>query len=135
PQAFKSPAAFQKNRQSLEQTQTEDYLKRNIKSRPERSEPIRLHVLEETFAEPWLRARQLQLKRARLADHLNDKISHRPRPMEIIHKNILPVPCSIKQAIIGKPNHGTDLVGLPFTLLQGDQKADEIHPNSSVYLK
>ncbi|XP_060882854.1 myocardin-related transcription factor A-like [Labrus mixtus] len=97
---FKSPAAFHKNRQSLEQTQTEDYLKRKIKSRPERSEPIRLHVLEETFAEPWLRARQLQLKRARLADRLNDKISHRPGPMELIHKNILPVPSSIKQAII-----------------------------------
>ncbi|KAM6966121.1 myocardin-related transcription factor A-like [Tautogolabrus adspersus] len=97
---LKSSAAFHKNRQSLEQTQTEDHLKRKIKSRPERSEPFRMHVLEETSAEPWLRARQLQLKRARLADHLNDKISHRPGPMELIHKNILPVPSSIKQAII-----------------------------------
>uniref|UniRef100_A0A672Z2A4 Phosphatase and actin regulator n=1 Tax=Sphaeramia orbicularis TaxID=375764 RepID=A0A672Z2A4_9TELE len=81
---------------------TEDYLKRKIKTRPERSELIRMHILKETSAEPSLQAKQLQLKRARLADDLNDKISHRPGPMELIHKNILPVHSSIKQAIIGK---------------------------------
>lgn len=57
----------------------------------------------ETSAEPSIQAKQMQLKRARLADDLNDKISHRPGPMELIHKNILPVHSSIKQAIIGKP--------------------------------
>lgn len=45
----------------------------------------------ETSAEPSLQAKQLKLKRARLADDLNDKISHRPGPIELIHKNILPV--------------------------------------------
>lgn len=58
-------------------------------------------MLSETSAEPSLQARQLQLKKARLADDLNDKISHRPGPMELIHKNILPVHSSIKQ-VIGK---------------------------------
>ncbi|XP_019121552.1 myocardin-related transcription factor A isoform X3 [Larimichthys crocea] len=98
--ALKSSAAFHEQRRSLERARTEDYLKRKIKSRPERSELIRMHILEETSAEPSLQAKQLQLKRARLADDLNDKISHRPGPMELIHKNILPVHSSIKQAII-----------------------------------
>ncbi|XP_029914403.1 myocardin-related transcription factor A-like isoform X2 [Myripristis murdjan] len=97
---LKSSAAFHEQRRSLERARTEDYLKRKIKSRPERSELIRMHILEETSAEPSLQAKQLQLKRARLADDLNDKISHRPGPMELIHKNILPVHSSIKQAII-----------------------------------
>lgn len=51
----------------------------------------------ETSVEPSLQAKQLKLKRARLADDLNDKISHRPGPIELIHKNILPVP-----ALLGK---------------------------------
>ncbi|KAI3360080.1 hypothetical protein L3Q82_014395 [Scortum barcoo] len=93
---LKSSAAFHEHRRSLERARTEDYLKRKIRSRPERSELIRMHILEE----PSLQAKQLQLKRARLADDLNDKISHRPGPMELIHKNILPVHSSIKQAII-----------------------------------
>uniref|UniRef100_A0A671NZA3 Phosphatase and actin regulator n=1 Tax=Sinocyclocheilus anshuiensis TaxID=1608454 RepID=A0A671NZA3_9TELE len=91
-------ASFHEQRRSLE---TEDYLKRKIRSRPEKSELVRMHILEETSAEPSLQAKQLLLKRARLADDLNDKISQRPGPMELIHKNILPVHSSLKQAIIG----------------------------------
>lgn len=49
----------------------------------------------ETSAEPSLQAKQLQLKRARLADDLNDKISHRPGPIELVHKNILSVSCPV----------------------------------------
>ncbi len=55
----------------------------------------------ETSAEPSLQAKQLLLKRARLADDLNDKISQRPGPIELIHKNILPVHSTLKQAFIG----------------------------------
>ncbi|XP_052467248.1 myocardin-related transcription factor A isoform X9 [Carassius gibelio] len=88
---LKSPAAFHEQLKSLERARTEDYLKRKIRSRPERSELVRMHILEETSAEPSLQAKQLKLKRARLADDLNDKISHRPGPIELIHKNIIPV--------------------------------------------
>ncbi|XP_016387806.1 MKL/myocardin-like protein 1 isoform X4 [Sinocyclocheilus rhinocerous] len=97
---LKSSASFHEQRRSLERARTEDYLKRKIRSRPERSELVRMHILEETSAEPSLQAKQLLLKRARLADDLNDKISQRPGPMELIHKNILPVHSSLKQAII-----------------------------------
>ncbi|KAI4888282.1 hypothetical protein NFI96_012144 [Prochilodus magdalenae] len=54
----------------------------------------------ETCAEAPLQAKQLMLKKARLADDLNDKLSQRPGPMELIEKNIIPVDSSIKQAII-----------------------------------
>ncbi|XP_051569952.1 myocardin-related transcription factor A isoform X2 [Myxocyprinus asiaticus] len=124
---LKSSASFHEQRRSLERARTEDYLKRKIRSRPQRSELVRMHILEgvsftqsytpyqtlshtstitgpetnkETSAEPSLQAKQLLLKRARLADDLNDKISQRPGPMELIHKNILPVHSSLKQAII-----------------------------------
>ncbi|KAM4882883.1 myocardin-related transcription factor A isoform 2-T2 [Thomomys bottae] len=97
---LKSPAAFHEQRRSLERARTEDYLKRKIRSRPERSELVRMHILEETSAEPSLQAKQLKLKRARLADDLNEKIAQRPGPMELVEKNILPVESSLKEAII-----------------------------------
>lgn len=77
-------------------------MKRKIRSRPERSELVRMHILEETSAEPSLQAKQLKLKRARLADDLNEKIAQRPGPMELVEKNILPVESSLKEAIIGE---------------------------------
>ncbi|XP_063252040.1 myocardin-related transcription factor A isoform X1 [Prinia subflava] len=103
---LKSPAAFHEQRKSLERARTEDYLKRKIRSRPERSELVRMHILEETSAEPSLQAKQLKLKRARLADDLNEKIAQRPGPMELVEKNILPVESSLKEAIIvGQVNY------------------------------
>ncbi|XP_031593920.1 myocardin-related transcription factor A-like isoform X1 [Oreochromis aureus] len=93
---LKTSAAFHEQRRSLERARTEDYLKRKIRSRPEKSELIRMHILEE----PFLQVKQLQLKKACLAVDLNDKIAQRPGPMELIHKNILPVHSSIKQAFI-----------------------------------
>lgn len=59
----------------------------------------------ETSAEPSLQAKQLQLKRARLADDLNDKISHRPGPIELVHKNILSVTCHLQHSLLGNDTH------------------------------
>lgn len=59
----------------------------------------------ETSAEPSLQAKQLQLKRARLADDLNDKISHRPGPIELVHKNILSVNCHLQHSLLGNNTH------------------------------
>lgn len=53
----------------------------------------------ETSAEPSLQAKQLLLKRARLADDLNDKISHRPGPIELVNKNILSVTCTLQSPL------------------------------------
>lgn len=58
--------------------------------------------ISETQAEPSLQATQMKLKRARLADDLNEKIAQRPGPMELVVKNILPVDSTVKDSIIGK---------------------------------
>lgn len=62
---------------------------------------LRVRFPTETSAEPSLQAKQLQLKRARLADDLNDKISHRPGPIELVHKNILSVDCPLQHSLLG----------------------------------
>ncbi|KAG7506161.1 hypothetical protein JOB18_048044 [Solea senegalensis] len=74
-------------------------LQLKLQQRRTREELINQGIMPHTSAEPSLQAKQLQLKKARLADDLNVKISHRPGPMELVHKNILPVHSSIKQAI------------------------------------
>ncbi|KFV89618.1 MKL/myocardin-like 2, partial [Fulmarus glacialis] len=70
--------------------------------RKDGTEYLNQYVFLETFAEPSLQATQMKLKRARLADDLNEKIAQRPGPMELVEKNILPVDSSVKEAIIGK---------------------------------
>uniref|UniRef100_A0A3Q0R7T7 Phosphatase and actin regulator n=1 Tax=Amphilophus citrinellus TaxID=61819 RepID=A0A3Q0R7T7_AMPCI len=103
---LKSPAAFHGQIRSLERARTENFLKHKIRSRPERAELVRMHILQETGAEPSLQATQMKLKRARLADNLNEKIAQRPGPMELVEKNILPVDSTLKQAIIvGQVNY------------------------------
>lgn len=44
---------------------------------------------------------QTKLKRARLADNLNEKIALRPGPLELVEKNIIPVDSTVKEAIKG----------------------------------
>lgn len=53
--------------------------------------------------EPSLQATQMMLKRARLADDLNEKLAQRPGPMELVVKNILPVePSLVKDGVTGR---------------------------------
>uniref|UniRef100_A0A8C6LHQ1 Phosphatase and actin regulator n=1 Tax=Nothobranchius furzeri TaxID=105023 RepID=A0A8C6LHQ1_NOTFU len=99
--ALKTPAAFHKQIRSLERARTGNFLKHKLCSRPERSELVRMHILEETQAEPSLQATQMKLKRARLASDLNEKISHRPGPMELVEKKILPVVSGVEELIEG----------------------------------
>lgn len=51
---------------------------------------------------PSLAEKQRMLKRARLADSLNDHLIHRPGPLELVQKNILHAPDeNIEKAIKG----------------------------------
>lgn len=43
---------------------------------------------------------QSKLKRARLADDLNEKIALRPGPLELVEKNIIPVDSTVKEAAL-----------------------------------
>jgi hypothetical protein len=51
--------------------------------------------------DPSLAERQRMLKKARLADSLNDQLSHRPGPLELIKKNILHTEEPIERAVKG----------------------------------
>uniref|UniRef100_A0A7N6AWN2 SAP domain-containing protein n=1 Tax=Anabas testudineus TaxID=64144 RepID=A0A7N6AWN2_ANATE len=83
---------------------TGNFLKHKLCSRPDRSQLVRMHILQETQAEPSLQATQMKLKRARLADDLNEKIAQRPGPMDLVEKNILhssPLSNNKKGIVIG----------------------------------
>lgn len=54
----------------------------------------------------------MKLKRARLADDLNEKIALRPGPLELVEKNILPVDSAVKEAIKGSGANGMLLCAL-----------------------
>lgn len=58
----------------------------------------------EAQAEPSLQATQMKLKRARLADNLNEKIAQRPGAMELVEKNILPVHSATEVVPSGRPS-------------------------------
>ncbi|XP_067878236.1 myocardin-like [Heterodontus francisci] len=56
---------------------------------------MKLDVVPEAVANPA----QLKQKKARLADNLNEKILHRPGPLELVQKNILPLNSTVKHAM------------------------------------
>lgn len=90
----------------MERAKTGDLLKAKIQQRPDRQELERRHILEqqEGHVDPSLAERQRMLKKARLADQLNDQLSHRPGPLELIKKNILhtdePIERAVKEGLV-----------------------------------
>ncbi len=81
--------------------QTQDILKNKINSRPDRQLLIEHNILSDTTAAPAIQNTQRQLKRARLADNLNDKLAARPGILELVASNILEIDPSLKEAIQG----------------------------------
>ena len=57
--------------------------------------------MSDTTAAPAIQKTQCQLKRARLADDLNDKIAARPGVLELVANNILEIDPNLKEAIQG----------------------------------
>ncbi|XP_062443506.1 myocardin-related transcription factor A isoform X5 [Rhea pennata] len=87
-------------------SERKNVLQLKLQQRRTREELVSQGIMPQTSAEPSLQAKQLKLKRARLADDLNEKIAQRPGPMELVEKNILPVESSLKEAIIvGQVNY------------------------------
>ena len=74
--------------------------------------------------DPSLAERQRMLKKARLADSLNDQLSHRPGPLELIKKNILhteePIERLVKEGAI------------PFKATCEGQLTKPQHPNQYI---
>ena len=88
---YKTNPSLHVQRTKLERAKTGDLLKSKISHRPERTELVHRHILEDVRpdVDPSLCDRQRQLKRAKLADSLASQLSHRPGPLELIQKNIL----------------------------------------------
>jgi hypothetical protein len=68
--------------------------------------------------DPSLAERQRMLKRARLADSLNDQLSHRPGPLELIQKNILHTDENVERAV-----KGIQTWNVPYSELRSDSDA------------
>nr|CAD7256615.1 unnamed protein product [Timema shepardi] len=125
--ALKTPPAFHEQRQKLERAKMGDLLKAKIQQRPNRQDLVNQHILEgggcsticfkplipnfnicvvfaDAHVDPSIAEKQRMLKKARLADSLNDQLSHRPGPLELIQKNILhteePIERAVKDGVI-----------------------------------
>ncbi|XP_030889296.1 myocardin isoform X1 [Leptonychotes weddellii] len=98
---LKNPTEFHEQRKHLDSDKTEDSLKHKVRNRPDRADVVNMHILQASTAERSIPTAQMKLKRARLADDLNEKIALRPGPLELVEKNILPVDSAVKEAIKG----------------------------------
>uniref|UniRef100_A0AAY4CEI0 SAP domain-containing protein n=2 Tax=Denticeps clupeoides TaxID=299321 RepID=A0AAY4CEI0_9TELE len=70
----------------------------------------------------------MRLKRARLADDLNEKIALRPGPMELVEKNIIPVDSSVKEAAL-KVSHGALEKSEDSYVYEDDSSSDSMSPD------
>ncbi|CAG5130330.1 unnamed protein product [Candidula unifasciata] len=95
---LKTPPAFA-DKMSLCLVTTGDLLRHKIQQRPNRQLLVQQHILEDTNIDPSLHERQRLLKRSRLLDDLNDKLSHRPGPLELVQENILQPSLELVNAI------------------------------------
>uniref|UniRef100_A0A2K6GY55 Myocardin n=1 Tax=Propithecus coquereli TaxID=379532 RepID=A0A2K6GY55_PROCO len=98
---LKNPTEFHEQRKNLDSDKTENSLKHKARNRSDRADLVNMHILQASTAERSIPTAQMKLKRARLADDLNEKIALRPGPLELVEKNILPVDSAVKEAIKG----------------------------------
>ena len=87
----KTSPALHEQRQKLERAKMGDMLRAKIARRPDRSELVHRHILEDVRpgVDPSLCDKQRQLKRAKLIDTLSNQLQARPGPLELVAKNIL----------------------------------------------
>ncbi|ESN92540.1 hypothetical protein HELRODRAFT_164612 [Helobdella robusta] len=86
-----TPMAFTEQLRHLEQAKARDSLQKKLKLRPDRDCLVQHHILEDThpLVDRSLQDKQKLLKKFRLQDNLNDLLSHRPGPLDLLSKNIL----------------------------------------------
>jgi hypothetical protein len=70
-------------------TARKNSLENHLIHRPDRAELIEKNILPASNAAPGLQAHQRELEKAMLEDKLNDKISHRPTPEDLIKGGVL----------------------------------------------
>uniref|UniRef100_A0A8B9XZX6 Myocardin n=1 Tax=Bos mutus grunniens TaxID=30521 RepID=A0A8B9XZX6_BOSMU len=126
---LKSPPEFHEQRKRLDSDKAEDTLKRKARSRSDRAAVVKMHILQASTAERSVPTAQMKLKRARLADDLNEKIALRPGPLELVEKNILPVDSAVKEAIKG--NQVTFSKSADAFAFEEDSSSDGLSPDQT----
>ncbi|KAG5951330.1 hypothetical protein E4U53_003326 [Claviceps sorghi] len=64
-------------------------LENHLIHRPDRTELVDKNILPASSVAPGIVAHQKELERNMLEDKLNDKISHRPSPEELVREGVL----------------------------------------------
>ncbi|KAE8593510.1 hypothetical protein XENTR_v10019168 [Xenopus tropicalis] len=87
PVVSKTPASFPDQNGNLGQNKAEDFIKIKGQNKHHKVAASKMHFPEDALVE----SDELKEKKARLAEDLNEKILHRPGPLELVKKNILPL--------------------------------------------
>ncbi|XP_075045927.1 myocardin-like [Mixophyes fleayi] len=95
PSVNKTHSTFQEQNGNLGQNKTEDFMKCKAQNKLHKVAAVKMPFSEDGLVE----SDELKEKKARLAEDLNEKILHRPGPLELVKKNILPLAASMKDGI------------------------------------
>ncbi|XP_068097169.1 myocardin-like isoform X2 [Hyperolius riggenbachi] len=95
PSGNKPQSTFPEQNGNLGQTKTEDFMKCKPQNKLHKVAAVKMPFSEDGLVE----SDEFKEKKARLAEDLNEKILHRPGPLELVKKNILPLAASMKDGI------------------------------------
>ncbi|XP_060112352.1 myocardin-like [Heteronotia binoei] len=95
PALSKPLVTFSHPNEPQSQNKANDLVKLKASPRPHKTSTAKGQVTEAPPGNPT----ELQDKKARLAEDLSEKILHRPGPLELVKKNILPLDPGIKDAV------------------------------------
>ncbi|XP_018079702.1 myoskeletin L homeolog isoform X2 [Xenopus laevis] len=95
PVVKKTPAPFPEQNGNLGQNKVEDFMKIKGQNKLHKVAALKMHFPEDALVE----SDELKEKKARLAEDLNEKILHRPGPLELVKKNILPLATGMKEGM------------------------------------
>ncbi|XP_056397682.1 myocardin-like [Hyla sarda] len=95
PSVNKTHTNFPEQNATLGQSKPEDFMKCKTQNKLHKVTAVKMPFSEDSANE----SDELKEKKARLAEDLNEKILHRPGPLELVKKNILPLANGIKNGI------------------------------------
>ncbi|KAM3923525.1 myocardin-like [Leptodactylus fuscus] len=95
PSANKTHTNFQAQNGTLGQNKAEDFVKCKAQNKLHKVAAMKIPFSEDSTVE----SDEFKEKKARLAENLNEKILHRPGPLELLKKNILPLANGMKNGI------------------------------------
>ncbi|XP_063292648.1 myocardin-like isoform X2 [Pelobates fuscus] len=95
PSPNKTQSPFQHQNGNVGQIKTEDIMRFKNQNKLHKVSAAKMHFSEDSLVE----SDELKEKKARLAEDLNEKILHRPGPLELVKKNILPLATGIKDGL------------------------------------